>query len=376
MASIERLTLPTRNQNGRPQVRWRARWRNPDGSSRELRFGTRADAERYLERLGADQQRGEYVDPRLGRTRFRDHLSEWAAGRVHLRSSTKATQDSLLANHVIPALGHLEIASIEPSRVQALISAMRASGYSPSTIRAVHALLLAALEAAVDNRLISRNPAAHIDLPSLEYADKRFLTPVDIAGLADAISPRWRAMVFVAAYTGLRWGEVAALRTGSVNLLSRTLEVSATLNEVRGKIVMGPPKTRRSRRRLSLPRFLCDELEHHLATFGVGQESLIFTNTEGGPLRRNAWRRRVWKPGVDASVGEPMTFHDLRHSHAAILIKQGVHPKVIQERLGHASIRTTLDTYGHLFEGLDEAAAEALDSAARGVSVGFGAATA
>ncbi len=85
----------------------------------------------------------------------------------------------------------------------------------------------------------------------------------------------------------------------------------------------------------------------------------------GGPIRRTNFRRRIWKPAVEASVGEPCTFHDLRHSHAAILIAQGEYPKVIQERLGHASIKTTLDTYGHLFDGLDEAAAERLDAAWR-----------
>ena len=82
----------------------------------------------------------------------------------------------------------------------------------------------------------------------------------------------------------------------------------------------------------------------------------------GGPIRRTNFRRRIWKPAVKALVGEPCTFHDLRHSHAAILIAQGEHPKVIQERLGHASIKTTLDTYGHLFDGLDEAAADRLDA--------------
>ena len=97
-------------------------------------------------------------------------------------------------------------------------------------------------------------------------------------------------------------------------------------------------------------------------------------NADPAPLHdppRNNWRRRVWLPAVEASVGPPLRFHDLRHAHAALLIKQGEHPKVIQDRLGHASIKTKLDTYGHLFDGMDEAAAAALDEAARGAGVGL-----
>jgi integrase len=112
---------------------------------------------------------------------------------------------------------------------------------------------------------------------------------------------------------------------------------------------------------VALPKFLVDVLAGHLAASPPGEGGFVFQAPHGGPLRRSNFRRRVWLPAVAASVGEPMRFHDLRHSHVAILIAQGEHPKTIQARLGHAKISTTLDTYGHLFEGLDEAAADRLD---------------
>jgi integrase len=171
--------------------------------------------------------------------------------------------------------------------------------------------------------------------------------------------------VLTSAYAGLRFGELAALRAERLDLLRRTIRVEETLNEVRGRIVVGPAKTKASRRLVSLPAFLAGELEDHLAAFPPSA-GLVFTSDEGDPLRRNNFRRRAWPSAVRRSVGEPCRFHDLRHSHAALLIAGGVHPKVLQDRLGHASIRTTLDTYGHLFEGLDAAAAEALDTAWRG----------
>ena len=122
--------------------------------------------------------------------------------------------------------------------------------------------------------------------------------------------------------------------------------------------------THTSRRR----EIVVEELAQHLAVHADGT-GLMFSAPSGGPIRRTNFRRRIWLPAVRASVGEPCTFHDLRHTHAALLIVQGEHPKVIQERLGHASIKTTLDTYGHLFDGLDEAAAERLDASWRDSAV-------
>lgn len=204
-------------------------------------------------------------------------------------------------------------------------------------------------------------------------------TAKQIGTLADAIDPRYGALVLTAAYTGLRIGELAALRTSRLDLLRRSLRVEEAVNEVRGHLVFGPPKTRASRRTLTLPAFLVEVLAAHLAAYPPGPEGLVFTSPEGQALRRNAFRRRYFIPALrKAGIGEWIEdakgrprlqpgarIHDLRHSHAALLIAQRVHPKVLQERLGHASIRTTLDTYGHLFEGLDEAAADALDGAFR-----------
>jgi len=227
--------------------------------------------------------------------------------------------------------------------------------------------------------MLPRSPCRNIPLPRIEAVEMHFLTAKQVGTLADAIDPRYRVLVLTGAYTGLRIGELAALRTSRLDLLHRSLRVEETVNEVRGYLVFGPPKTRASRRTVSLPAFLVEVLAAHLAAYPPGPESLVFTSPEGQPLRRNAFRRRHFIPALQkAEIGEwtedpkghphfkpGARIHDLRHSHAALLIAENVHPKVLQERLGHASIRTTLDTDGHLFEGLDEAAADALDGAFR-----------
>ena len=143
------------------------------------------------------------------------------------------------------------------------------------------------------------------------------------------------------------------------------------MGEVEGRIIVGPTKTRASRRTVSLPGLLVEALESHLAEYGTGQDGFVFASPNGGPLSASGFRSRIFKPAVECSVVLPFTPHGLRHSHVALLIADGAHPKTIQVRMGHSSIRVTLDTYGRLFDGLDEAVAAALDVSARGVAVGL-----
>jgi len=212
--------------------------------------------------------------------------------------------------------------------------------------------------------LIARSPARSISLPKAEHREMRFLSVDEISSLADTIEDRYQALVLTAAYTGLRAGELGALRVDRLNLLRRTLRVEEALSSVRGHLSVGPPKTPAARRTVGIPAFLCEILADHISRF-PGEDDLVFSATEGGAIRWTNFRRRVWKPAVSDSIGEPCRFHDLRHSHAALLIAAEEHPKVIQARLGHASIRTTLDTYGHLAKGLDGAAADRLDQVFR-----------
>jgi integrase len=254
----------------------------------------------------------------------------------------------------------MAIGQIQPVHVAQWVSGLDAKGLAPATTRKAYQLLSAALGAAVDNALIPLSPCRNVKLPRLEKPEMRVLEPGEIKLLAETIDKRYRAMVLAAAYSGLRFGELCALRIDRFDPLRKVVRVEESLSEIRGEFIFKAPKSDASRRAVSVPGFLVDELAQHLATFPDGS-GLFFTAQAGGPIRRTNFRRRIWKPAVDASVGEPCTFHDLRQSHAAILIAQGEHPKVIQSRLGHASIKTTLDTYGHLFDGLDEAAAERLD---------------
>lgn len=340
---------------------WQARWRDPSGVERAKNFDRKTDAERYLIGLESDMLRGRYADPRLGRTRLVDWLAEWQPTRTNISASTRVRDEALIRNHVTPKLGDVPIGQLQPVHISQWVASLTDEGLAPATIRKAYQLLAAALTSAVDNGLLPITPCRKVKLPKLVTPEMRILEPGDIDALAEVIDGQYRAMVLAAAYTGLRFGELCALRAERIDFLRKSVRVEESLSEVRGEFVFKAPKSKASRRTVSASGFLVDELAQHLATY-PDSSGLVFTAQMGGPIRRTNFRRRIWKPAVAASVGEPCTFHDLRHTHAAILIAQGEHPKVIQERLGRASIKTTLDTYGHLFDGLDEAAADRLEA--------------
>ena len=341
---------------------WQARWRDPAGRQRAKNFDRKVDADRYLLAMETDKLRGRYTDPRMARTPLAEWMAEYQATRVNLGLQTQARDEATVRNHILPSLGPWLIGSIQPIHVAQWVAGLDARGYAPATVRKAYQLLAAALDAAVESGLIGRSPCRGVKLPKLETTGEiRFLDASEISHLAAAIDSRYSAMVLAAAYTGLRFSELRALRADRFDALRRTIRVVASIVESKGQFYFEEPKSEASRRTVRVPPFLVDVLAAHLATNG-DDSGLIFSAPGGGPIRRSNFRRRIWLPAVAASVGPPCTFHDLRHSHAALLIAQGEHPKVIQERLGHASIKTTLDTYGHLFEGLDEAAADRLEA--------------
>lgn len=342
---------------------WQVRYRDPSGKERARSFRRRTDAEKFMVTVETDKLRGMWADPRLVKITVSEWLPTWQASRVHLRPSTRALSASLLRNHVLPYFGDRRLGSVTPTEVQGFVAHLEEKGLAPSTVRQCYLLVGGLFTSALDSDIIVRTPCRGINLPEDSKTEMRFLTADEVSDLAGVIDERYRALVLTAAYAGCRFGELAGLRAHRLDLLRRTLTIAEALSEVRGEVRLAPPKTVAARRQLALPKFLTKELAGHLAEWPPGSDGFVFPAPQGGPLLRRNFRRRTWLPAVRASVGLPMRFHDLRHTHAAMLIAQGVHPKVIQNRLGHSSIKITLDTYGHLFEGLDEAAAERLDAA-------------
>ncbi len=237
-----------------------------------------------------------------------------------------------------------------------------ASGLAPTTVHKAYQVLSKAMGAAVDAGLLALSPCRNVPLPKVEPREMRFLSPDEIARLAAVIAPRYRALVLVGGYGGLRIGELAGLRRARVDVLRARLDVAENIVEVRGEVFTGGPKTRAGRRQIPLPRPVADEVAVHLERFVPPEpDSLVFAGRDGGALRARAWRARHWAPAVAEGVLAPLRPHDLRHTAVALWIAQGASPKQIATWAGHTSVSVVLDRYGHLFPGHEEAVMRRLE---------------
>lgn len=340
---------------------WRVGYRGPDRRQRYKTFTRKADADLFAATVETDMSRGDWTDPRLGRITVAEWAHQVEASRLNRRPSTIARDDSYLRSFILPIFGDHGLVQVQPVAVQQWVAGLNTAAYAPATIRKAYELLARIFTAAVDSGLIARTPCRGVKLPKIEQSEKRYLSPTEIRHLADVIDPRFQALVLTAAYSGARFGELTGLGVEHYQPLKRTIRIERNLTELSGKLAYGETKTRAARRTVSIPTWLVDVLAQHIATY-PGNDGLIFTAPAGGPLRRASFRSRHWKPAVRSSVGEPCRFHDMRHTHVALLIDQGAHPSVIASRLGHTSVRTVLDVYGHLFEGLDRDIADSLDA--------------
>ena len=322
------------------QQAWQARWRDPAGTQRSKNFRRRIDAERHLTSVESQMIAGTYLDSALGRVRFDEWLPQAEAARINRRPSTRARDESYYRNLIVPTFGSIPLSSIQPLQVQHWIAGLAENGYASATIRKAYQLLCRTFDAAVQSGVISRTPCRGIQLPADNTAEmEEFLSPTEIHDLADAIHPRFRTLVLTGAYTGARLGELAALRVDEFNAEDHHIQILRSLSEVNGKLHFGEPKTRAARPPSDATP-VADRVPDRTHRHDGRQTKASWSLLHPVEVRSDvSFRRRYWKPAVLDSVGEPMRFHDLRHSHVALLIDQGAHPAVIAARLGHTSVK-------------------------------------
>jgi integrase len=216
------------------------------------------------------------------------------------------------------------------------------------------------------------NPCDTTKLPRSITPQRRYLTLPEVHDLTNTIDPRYKTFTQTGFLTGLRPHELVALKTTDLNLKDRTLTVTHTATELNGTIAHQPEgKTSNARRTITLDTGLVTALTEHIETNQLHtalrweDAPFLFTAPSGGPINRRNFRRRFWKPAVQASVGEPMRMHDMRHTHVALILKTSPTKslKSVSDRLGHGDIMITMNTYGHLFAGYDEDIADSLGDA-------------
>ena len=204
-------------------------------------------------------------------------------------------------------------------------------------------------------------------LPTSSKHEVDPLTAEQVVLLADVIDPRYRLFVMLGAQAGLRYAEIAGLHISNVQQFGSGGGLIAVTQQLRRDGTLGACKTKASERTIGVGAALIEEFVRHTEHYPASRTGLVIAAPAGGPLRYSNLRRRIWEPAMQQMVDKlgsdfhPRGTHQLRHTHAALLISQNIHPSVIKDRLGHASIKTTLDTYGHLYPNADQAAADALD---------------
>ncbi len=335
--------------------------------------GTKKDAEKQLSEILTQLDKGTFLKP--AKTTVSEYLERWLKDYVwpNLAPRTSEGYDHICHHYLIPSLGNMNLMQIKPEHLQKYYSEKISAGLSSQTVRHHHTALHKALQTAVEWGLLLRNPADTVRLPTIQQAEMQTWREEDIYTFLGSIkTTSYYPLFHLALFSGMRRSELLALRWCDVDLLLCEVYVTRALHVLKGGVVViRSPKTAKGRRMVALPPSSVLVLKEHrekqkLERMSLGKlvadDDLVFSTLEGKPLLPNtvthAWIKLVHRAGV-----KRIGLHDARHTHATLMLKQGIHPKIVQERLGHASIQITLDRYSHVAPGLQEAAAKRFDEA-------------
>lgn len=341
-------------------------------SKRRLREYLEAELVRFRAEIEAQTWR------RPERVFFKDFVREWEEkyAREHLAPGTLEAYRLHLKNHILPVFGELEIGKIRPFHIVSLMSDLKAKNLAPGTVAYIYRVLRNVMSRAAEWGFVTENPAASVKRPKGEtvrtmdvYSEEEVQA---LFKAAEKEAPHWRMFLTLALAAGLRRGELLALEWRHVDLEAGTIRIEQSLSRgEKGRPLLKPPKSRTSVRSVSVPPSVVHDLrayrkhwlEERLRVGDLWEEyehEFLFHNGYGRPFYPTTadtwWRRFTRRAGV-----RYVRLHDLRHTAATLLIAQGVHARIIAERLGHADIRTTMTVYGHVLREADQSAAAKID---------------
>jgi integrase len=359
---------------------------NPVTGKRDQRWvtvrGSRRDAEKKL----AELLHRKYIEnpASAGDVTLGEFINRWLSeyAEPSLSATTSMHYHSKLRCHIIPRLGSLPLSKLTPPVLQRHYAFLVAAGrvmdggpLSHSSVRHTHVILSNVLEHALKWGYLYRNPAKAVRPPRVERKEMRVWDNIQVIQFFKEVREHpdfsiYFQLFYVDFFSGLRLSEILALKWGDVDLDSGEVGIRRTVHQLHnGSIVYQSPKSIRSRRTIVLPGSAVEVLKRHYQAHAgyrtilgttLKDSDFIFAGPDGRPFKpatiSQAFRRMVRISGLPK-----IRFHDIRHTHASLLIKQGVNPKIIQERLGHASIQTTFDVYGHLYPGMQQVVADVFD---------------
>ncbi len=351
---------PRRLRSGR--VSYDVKLRGPNGRQYTRTFRTRKEAENFQLQQRASLLDHSWIDPAAGNLSLGDYAAEWLACRPLLRPRTIELYEYLLRCHVLPALGAVPLRSLTTARIRQWHAGLLSEKQvSHSTAAKAYRLLRTIMSTAIEDELIARNPCVLKGAGAERAAERPIISVAQVSTLADSIDPRYRALVLLAVWAGLRFGEAAGLRRMDVDVAGRAVHVVRQLQELKdGSHVVGPPKSAAGIRTIALPPHMVADVAHHLDAFvGADPSSLVFTSPDGTPLRRSNFNRRVWQPACAAAGLVSFRFHDLRHTGNTFAASTGASTRELMARMGHSSPRAAL-IYQHATRDRDVVLAGAL----------------
>ncbi|MBM7624744.1 tyrosine-type recombinase/integrase [Sporohalobacter salinus] len=340
--------------------------------------GTKKEAEARMHELAHEVESGQYIEP--SNLTVKEYLLQWLEDYCEntLAPSTFESYEMIIKSHLIPALGAIKLEDLEPMHIKKYQNHKLKSGrkdgkpggLSKRTVQYHHRVLSKALKHAVKWRVIDNNPAEVIQAPSPDTPEIQAMTQEQIDNLLANANGWAYNMIYIAIFTGMRRGEILALRWKDVDLEEQLIRVRQSVTEISGgKLVFRKPKTKSSTRPINIDDDLVKLLkkarkEQKENKLRLGKKynneyNLVICQTNGNPTKPRRATKRFNQAAKRANL-EEFRLHDLRHTHATLMLKAGVHPKVVQERLGHSTITQTLDTYSHVVPSMQKEAVQKL----------------
>ena len=348
-----------------PSGRYQARYPGPDGVRRAAddTFATKTGAQDWLTLKEAEILEDDWIDPEAAEVLVPDYAATWIDERPGLRPKSVKNYRGLLRCQVAPHLATVTVGELTLARVRRWRKKLLDSGTSPITTAKAYRFLRAVMNTAVDDGLIKRNPCRIKGAGTEDSPERPVLTVTQVYAVADAVGLRYRALVLLAAFTSLRWAELAALRPEDIDLDARTVRITRQLYYHDAGHSFGPPKSRAGVRDVDFPELIVPDLREHLDWL-PSSAVLVFASSTGSPLAHSNFRQRIWLPALAAVGLEGVHLHDLRHTGNQLTANVGANLKELMARMGHDSERAAL-IYLHSSRERQRALADAVGEAAR-----------